>query len=107
MGTVLAALEAGLDALPLTVALGKALWTDNLDFADDAVVGQVLAVTSLLPPCSPKPVRRGMPPPSPPTPRRQSRRRSSGCRAVWSETKYSGDRIGLDFVERALKAQQD
>lgn len=47
VGTVLAALDAGLDALPLTVALGKALWTDNLNIADEAVVGQALAETGL------------------------------------------------------------
>ena len=47
VGCVLAALDADLDALALTVALGRALWTGNLDIADEAVVGGVLAATGL------------------------------------------------------------
>lgn len=43
VGTVLAAIEAGRDALPLAVAFGQALWTDNRNLADDAVVADVLA----------------------------------------------------------------
>lgn len=48
VGAVLAAIDAGQDALPLTVALGKALWTDDRNLADEAVVRDVLAATQLL-----------------------------------------------------------
>ena len=47
VGAVLAAIDAGQDALPLTVALGKALWTDDRNLADEAVVRDVLAATQL------------------------------------------------------------
>lgn len=47
VGTVLAAIEAGLDALALTVAFGQALWTDNRNLADEAVVTEVLAKLKL------------------------------------------------------------
>ena len=47
VGTVLAALDAGLDALPLAAAFGQALWTDNLNLADESVVADVLANTGL------------------------------------------------------------
>ena len=48
VGAVLAAIDAGQDALPLTVALGKALWTDDRNLADEAVVRDVLAATQRL-----------------------------------------------------------
>ena len=47
VGTVLAAMEAGFDALPLTATLGRTLWTDNLDLADEAVLAGVLAERGL------------------------------------------------------------
>ncbi|MEZ5439840.1 MAG: 2-hydroxychromene-2-carboxylate isomerase [Lysobacteraceae bacterium] len=47
IGTVLAAIEGGFDALPLTAALGKALWTDNLNLADETVVGDVVRAMHL------------------------------------------------------------
>lgn len=47
VGTVLATIDAGFNALPLTVALGKALWTDNLNLADEAVVRDALVATLL------------------------------------------------------------
>ena len=43
----LAAIDAGFNALPLTVALGKALWTDNRNLADEAVVRGALVATLL------------------------------------------------------------
>lgn len=47
VGAVLAAIDAGQNALPLTVALGKALWTDDRNLADEAVVRDALAATQL------------------------------------------------------------
>ena len=107
VGTVLAALEAGLDALPLTVALGKALWTDNLDFADDAVVGQVLAATGL--PATLLAEARA--------PRHAATLAANTEAAIAAQvfgvpSCVVGDEVfwgqdRLDFVERALKAQED
>ncbi|MBT0962212.1 2-hydroxychromene-2-carboxylate isomerase [Denitromonas iodatirespirans] len=47
VGAVLAALAAGHEALPLTVAFGQALWTDNRNLADEAVVADLLASANL------------------------------------------------------------
>lgn len=47
VGTVLAAMEAGFDALPLTATLGRTLWSDNLNLADREVLAGVLAECGL------------------------------------------------------------
>lgn len=107
VGTVLAAIEAGLDALPLTAAYGQALWTDNRNLADEAVVADVLAAAKL--PASLLAEARG--------PRHDATLAANTEAAIaanvfgvpscviGNEVFWGQDR--LDFVERALAAPAD
>ncbi|QID17605.1 2-hydroxychromene-2-carboxylate isomerase [Nitrogeniibacter mangrovi] len=47
VGTVLAAEEAGHDALALAEAFGAAIWVQNHNLADEAVLGEILAAEGL------------------------------------------------------------
>lgn len=107
IGTVLAAVDAGFNALPLTVALGKALWTDNRNLADDTVVRDALVATLLPPELLDKARAPGHADTLAANTEDAIRANVFGVPTcvVGTEVFWGQDR--LDFVERALGAEPD